>query len=426
MIPIAPNIPQHQAARGMHDLLTPKSADYTSIEARARVLCANYGFKEIRTPVLEPLGLFQRALGETTDIVEKEMFTLEDRGERELCLRPEGTAGAVRAYIEHSLDKQGGPVKLFYIGPMFRAEKPQAGRLREFVQIGCEYFGNSDASADAETLLLMSDILKAAGLTEFQIHLNSIGCTDCRPAFKQALVQYLNEIKEQLCANCRRRMERNPLRVLDCKEDREQLRAAPKTLDYLCAPCAAHQENLSQLLAATQVSYTLLPHLVRGLDYYNRSVFEFFPTSKTGSQDALAAGGRYDGLVQTLGGSPTPAVGFAMGLERVWNLVKGQTAPEARPGTFVAALGALAQAPAFKILSALRKNGLWAEAALNKQSLKAQMRLANSLGMRYCVLIGENEMQEGVVALKDLVEQSQTKVPAEQIVELLKEKTGRG
>lgn len=417
-----------QTVRGMHDVLPEKAAEYLRTETRAREIFAAFGYREIRTPILEFVSLFERALGQSTDIVEKEMFTVKDRGDRLLCLRPEGTAGVVRAFIENGFAKKSAINKFFYCGPMFRAERPQKGRYREFFQIGSEYFGNEAPAADAETIQLVSAILHSAGIDSFEIQLNSIGCTECRPKYQQILTEYLSGKSDKLCQDCQKRMKRNPLRVLDCKIDRNILEQAPKSQDSLCENCTQHFTQLKGLLQATKTEFKTVPGLVRGLDYYTRTVFEIYATGKTGAQDALAAGGRYDTLVRELGEENVPAVGFALGIERVLNLI----APDLNESTlssnnvtiFVAALGTESTEKSFQILSELRKNAYSADGVLNNQSLKSQMRLANSRGARFCVIVGEDELKEKSVTLRDLKQQSQTKVPMEELLIHLKKVTG--
>lgn len=414
-----------QTVRGMQDFLPDRAALVAAIEATAREVFERFGYGEIRTPVLESAALFRRAIGEATDIVEKEMFTLKDRGDRLLCLRPEGTAGVVRSYIENSLGKKQAVNKLFYIGPMFRAERPQAGRFRQFVQIGSEYFGNAAPSADAETIFMVGRILDRAWGPSFEVHLNSLGCSECRPAYVQNLLKFLRGIEGQLCEDCRRRMDKNPLRVLDCKVDPDKLAGAPNPLDSLCEPCRAHHGQVKSLLSEVGVPFREAPQMVRGLDYYTRTVFEFYAAGKTGSQDALAAGGRYDRLVEDLGGDPTPAVGFAMGLERVLALIQtAQAAPAGRRGVFVIGLGDAAIAEAFKLLQDLRKKGRTANGVLAPQSMKSQMRAADASGARFCLILGDNELRDRTVAVKDLEKQVQKVVPLDDLDRTLDEMEG--
>lgn len=412
-----------QVVRGMHDFSGERVEQLARVELKARELFSLYAYQEIRTPHLESLYLFERALGETTDIVEKEMFALKDRGDRLLVLRPEGTAGIVRSYIENSLEKKSPISKFFYMGAMFRAERPQAGRLREFNQIGSEYFGNSAPSSDAETIQLACKLLETIGVETVQVQLNSIGCRECRPNYQEALLNFLLKFKDQLCKDCVKRLDRNPLRALDCKIDRDKLDAAPKSFDYLCFACKEHHLELEGFLKMIGLEYSMVPHLVRGLDYYNRTVFEIYPGGKTGSQDALAAGGRYDTLTQQLGGALVPAVGFAMGVERVLNLLEQTKSIESkikkREGIFLIALGKEAFGKSFQTLNFLRSKGFKTNSILNLQSLKSQMRLADGLGTRFCLIIGEDEIKNDTVTLKDLEQKSQISFSSSMLLEHL-------
>lgn len=418
-----PNQEPLQAARGMNDVLPARAEGYARLESVARRLFNSFSFKEIRTPVLEPAALFERAVGAATDIVEKEMFTLKDRGDRLLCLRPEGTAGVVRAFIENDPGREFPISKFFYIGPMFRAERPQKGRYREFVQIGSECFGNPRPAADAETIGVAMAVIRGAGVDQAHVLVNSIGCSECRPAYLKKLVDYLKGISG-LCEHCKTRMSKNPLRVLDCKGDASKLEDAPKTVDSLCAACREHYAGVRKLLKMYAIPYSEQSRLVRGLDYYTRTVFEIYPAGKSGSQDALAAGGRYDDLVGLLGGTPTPAVGFALGVERVLNEIEAQNpaSEPGRKGVFVVTLGDAAFEPSQKLLWKLREAGVPSETGWPDQSIKSQMRLADRLNMEYCVIIGENEIKSGKYAVKNLSEQTQRDVQAESVVEAVQAK----
>ncbi|MBI2118988.1 MAG: histidine--tRNA ligase [Elusimicrobia bacterium] len=417
------DLSSNQSVRGMHDIAGGRMEQLVRMESFARDIFSLYAYQEIRTPHLESLALFERALGQTTDIVEKEMFVLKDRGERLLVLRPEGTAGIVRSYIENDLDKKSVIAKFFYMGSMYRAERPQAGRLREFNQIGSEYFGNSAPSADAETIELACKLLETIGVQNVQVQLNSIGCVECRPNYHKALLDFLMKFKDQLCSDCVKRMNRNPLRALDCKIDKDKLEAAPNSLDYLCFACKDHHLQLEGFLKVIRLEYRSVPHLVRGLDYYNRTVFEIYSPGKDGSQDALAAGGRYDTLTQQLGGALVPAVGFAMGVERVLNLLEqtkaSQSETKKREGLFLIALGKEAFAKSFQTLNFLRSKGFKTNSLLNLQSLKSQMRLADGLGARFCLIIGEDEIKNDQVTLKDLEQKSQTSIPSSMLLQEL-------
>jgi histidyl-tRNA synthetase len=412
-----------QTVRGTHDFLPKEAEQLTHFENLARNIFKRFGYSEIRTPNLEFVALFERALGQTTDIVQKEMFVME-KEDQLICLRPEGTAGVVRSLIEHNLTQQSPIVKLFYMGPMFRAERPQTGRYRQFLQIGCEAFGNAAPSIDAQTILLVSEILRAFGITNLNLQLNTLGCTECRPQYKEKLLEFLKTHHHKLCQDCQKRMERNPFRALDCKKDREHLKDAPQTLDSICSHCLNHHNQVLNFLNIANQPIQITPTLVRGLDYYNRTVFEVYVSGKTGSQDALAAGGRYDSLVQQLGGHPTPAVGFALGVERVLNFVNQNVSTVASQKkknlVFVSALGPIALAPCFKLLQDLRKNGIASDGLLNQQSLKSQMRFADSLGARFCIIVGDNELKDHSVTLRDMENQSQKNIPMADLVEVLK------
>ena len=429
----------------MHDFLPQKAERAARLENIARTVFACFGYREIRTPTMENAALFERAIGQATDIVEKEMFSLKDRGERLLCLRPEGTAGVVRAFIEHHLDQESALQKLFYIAPMFRAERPQAGRYREFYQIGGEYFGDKSSAADAETIVLLSTLLSKLGVHHPEIRLNSIGCENCRPMYQEKLLAFLAEKKENLCGDCRRRMEKNPLRALDCKTDQAQFELAPCSLDHLCAECLRHHEEVLSYLDAGKICYRINRRLVRGLDYYTRTVFELYAAAKNGalatgatdsigatsltgatfaaegSQDALAAGGRYDQLVRNLGGPQMPAIGFAMGLERVLNFLEanaetdGAAAENVSRGVFICAMGDGTLKKAFELLQQLRSKDIRSSAVLDNRSLKSQMRLANNWNARYCLILGEDEVKQNQVTIKDLQLHTQETVAAEQI-----------
>ena len=410
-----------QTARGMHDILPEQAERYAELEDLAREMFRIFEYQEIRTPVLEPVELFVRAVGEATDIVEKEMFTFKDRGDRVLCLRPEGTAGVVRSFIENSLALKYARPKFFYIGPMFRAERPQKGRYREFEQIGLEYFGDPNPAADVEAITFVPQLLKKYN-APVQIYLNTIGCPNCRPEYVRKLLEYLKSKAGSLCGHCQSRIEKNPLRVLDCKEDAAKLADAPRTLDSLCRECRDHFDEVRDMLKTFQFSFEINPRLVRGLDYYTRTVFEIYPVSQTGSQDALAAGGRYDGLVELLGGQPTPAVGFALGVERVLSYVE-QTYPKReadRRSVFIAPIGAAASKKATELMFALRRAAVPASAGYPSQSLKSLLREADRIGSRFCVILGDNELRDGSAAVKNLAKQSQETVPLDTLIEYLK------
>ncbi len=405
------------APRGTRDIVDLDVRSFRRLEECAGNRFAAYGYAEIRIPSFENADLFSRAVGDTTDIVEKEMYLFEDRGGRPLALRPEGTAGVVRAYLEHGWDQSAPVKKLWYGGPMFRAERPQAGRYREFWQIGGESFGNPSPQADAETLLLVRDILTSAGLTNgVRFLVNSIGCATCRPAYREALKGYLSARVSELCENCVRRLERNPLRALDCKGDGPKFSDAPLMADHLCEACRVHRDQVYSLLKSTDFTFEEAPRLVRGLDYYTRTVFEVTAPGQ-GSQDAIGAGGRYDGLVKLLGGPDTPAVGFALGVDRVARALQAQGfSPLAPVKVFVAQAGLGTSTAAFTLAQKLRtltQSGgssagrMALEMGASTKSLKAQFRAADGWGADWLVLVGEEELKKGNVILKDLRKHSQ-------------------
>ncbi len=367
-----------------------------------------YGFGEIRTPVFEATELFARGVGDTTDVVEKQMYTFEDKGGRSLTLRPEGTAGVVRSYIENGMASLPQPVKVFYDMPIYRYEKKQKGRYREFTQCGVELFGAAGANADVEVIAMVNTVLRRLGIAEgVDLVINSIGCPKCRPEYNRLLSEYFAAREEQLCDTCRGRLQRNPLRILDCKSDicRELAADCPKITDHLCPECQAHFDKVKSGLDAIGIPYTVDPYIVRGLDYYSKTVFEFV-SSGIGSQGAVCAGGRYDGLVEILGGAHTPAVGFAMGIERILlhmeacGLLEGIAAP--KPRLYIAAMGDRATAEAEKIAFALRERGIYVETDIMDRSFKAQFKYADKIGAEYVIALGDNELDSGSVNLKKM------------------------
>jgi histidyl-tRNA synthetase len=406
--------------KGFADIVPGEVEMWQSVEATARRVFSAYNFSEIRIPILEKTELFSRSIGETTDIVEKEMYTFEDRDSRggenaeatKLTLRPEGTAGVVRAYVESEMYKIEPVRKLYYMGPMFRRERPQKGRMRQFHQIGAEALGRGDPYIDAEILLLLGDFFSAVGLTEPSLQINSLGDSACRPGYRETLLAFLRQHKDSLCANCQRRMERNPLRVLDCKEPGciEATRDAPSILDSLCAACREHFETVQRLLRQTGVGFTLNPRMVRGLDYYCRTTFEW-TTTRLGSQSAVAAGGRYDGLVQELGGPAIPGVGFAMGVERLAMLLRLQEIASVNgPELFVVWVGARARDWAFPVVHRLRQKGVSVEIEGEVRSLKSQMRRADKLKAGAVLIVGEDELANGKAVLRDMATKQQEEI----------------
>jgi histidyl-tRNA synthetase len=411
--------------KGFADIFPGEVEIWQSVEATARRVFNSYNFSEVRIPILEKTELFSRSIGETTDIVEKEMYTFEDRDSRggetaeatKLTLRPEGTAGVVRAYVESEMYKIEPVRKLYYMGPMFRRERPQKGRMRQFHQIGAEALGRGDPYIDAEILLLLHDFFTAVGLTEPSLQINSLGDSACRPGYRETLLAFLRQHKDSLCANCRRRMERNPLRVLDCKEPGciEATKDAPSILDSLCAACREHFETVQRLLQQTGVGFTLNPRMVRGLDYYCRTTFEW-TTTRLGSQSAIAAGGRYDGLVQELGGPAIPGVGFAMGVERLTMLLRlREGAPANGPELFVVWVGERARDWAFPVVHRLRQKGMTVEIEGEVRSLKSQMRRADKLRAVSVLIVGDEELANGKAVLRDMATKQQQEIGLERI-----------
>lgn len=397
---------QHRTLKGMQDILPPDIFFWQKVEQTARQIFSVYGFQEIRTPIMEATTVFSRSIGENTDIVEKEMYTFTDKGDRSVSLRPEGTASVVRSYVEHHLDKLPAPQKFFYSGPMFRYERPQSGRFRQFYQIGVEAFADSSPRMDAEVIAMLERLLLAIGLTGISFQINSIGCSQCRPGYRDALVGFFSEKKEHLCDDCRRRYDRNPLRILDCKARtcREQRQGAPKITDHLCEDCRSHFMKLQELLSLLQVSYSLNPEMVRGLDYYTGTAFEVTSQS-LGAQNAVAAGGRYDGLVKEFGGPQTPAIGFALGMERVLELLKRTELGICPcPAAFFAVLGDAAGSACLVVAEQLRSQGHWVEVGDAASSLKSQMRRADRMAVRYVFIMGDDELRLGVVKWKSLVD----------------------
>ena len=411
--------------KGFADILPGEVETWQAVEAQARQVFSAYNFAEIRIPILEKTELFSRSIGETTDIVEKEMYTFVDRDARaaenaegtKLTLRPEGTAGVVRAYVEAEMCKVEPVRKLYYLGPMFRRERPQKGRMRQFHQIGAEALGRGDPYIDAEILLLLHDFFQALALTEPSLQINSLGCADCRPQYRARLLAFLKEREAALCGNCQRRIDRNPLRALDCKEPGciEATQDAPSIVDHLCAACREHFEIVQRLLYETRVDYSINPRMVRGLDYYCRTTFEW-TTKRLGSQSAVAAGGRYDGLVQQLGGPPIPGVGFAMGVERLTMLLRLQErSDDGGPAVYFAWIGAEARDWAFPVAHRLRRQGIGVEIEAESRSLKSQMRRADKLKARSVVILGDEEFAKGQAVLRDMISKQQQEIPFDKL-----------
>lgn len=392
-----------QAPRGTQDVLPEDSHRWQYVERTALSVAEDFGFREIRTPVFEHTNLFQRSVGETTDVVQKEMYTFEDKGGRSLTLRPEGTAGAARAVLEHGLLNGALPAKVSYVTSCYRYEKSQKGRYREFHQFGVECFGAAAPQADAETISLAMTVLESLGLKDISLQINSIGCPTCRAKYQEALRAYFESHRAELCETCLGRLERNPMRILDCKSPicHKLAADAPVMLDYLCEECAEHFEAVKGCLDAAEIDYTVNPQIVRGLDYYTRTVFELV------SADGLvvAGGGRYDGLVQELGGPAQPGLGFGMGLERLLMVMEAQGCPFPEPPRcelYFVSMGAEAATRCFALTARLRRGGVAAACDTVGRSLRAQMKYADKLGARYTVVVGEDELKAGAAQLKDM------------------------
>ncbi len=399
-------MPRFTAPRGTNDVLPGESAKWQYVEQKFRELCALYGFAELRTPTFEDTELFTRNLGEATDVVSKEMYTFSDRGGRSITLRPEGTAPAIRAYIEHNLAAVRPVNKIYYIGRIFRYERPQAGRYREHTQLGVEAIGSADPAIDAEVISLAVVFYRAIGISDFGLRLNSIGCPVCRPGYRQALRDYAASMLETLCPSCNQRYESNPMRMLDCKSPQcqEALQGAPNLTDYLDEECARHFETVQRCLSDLGISFVLDPRLVRGFDYYTRTAFEF-TSGKLGAQNAIGGGGRYDNLVAEMGGSPTPAIGFGLGLERLMLTLEGLGVclpVDERVDVFIAVVGDEARSEAVKILFELRGAGIRADMDYTGRSLKAQMKLADKLGAKHAIILGEEEVKARAATVRDM------------------------
>ena len=399
----------YKTLKGMQDIVPPDIFLWQEVEQTARRIFSSFGFQEIRPPVLEATSIFSRSIGEQTDIVEKEMYSFIDKGGRNVSLRPEGTASVVRSYVEHNLHTLPSPQKFYYFGPMFRYERPQSGRLRQFYQIGVEAFADPHAGMDAEVIAMLARFLAAIGIRDISFQINSIGCDRCRPGYREALLTFFAGKKEDLCPDCIRRYDRNPLRILDCKVDRcrEMRRGAPRITDHICEACRTHFEKLQELLSVLDVVFTVNAEMVRGLDYYTRTTFEVAGQG-LGAQNAIAAGGRYDRLVAEFGGPDTPAIGFAIGMERLVGLLK-QAAPVSvpAPDAFIVALGEAAAIEGLRIACRLRDSGRWVELGNAGSSLKSQMRRAGRLAARYAFILGADELRSGEVRWKDLADASQ-------------------
>jgi histidyl-tRNA synthetase len=405
--------------RGFKDILPSETGLWQHVETIARQLLEDFGFAELRIPLLERTELFARSIGEDTDIVEKEMYTFADRGGASLTLRPEATASVVRAFIEHRLYAKDPVRKLYTMGPMFRRERPQKGRYRQFHQINAEVFGLHDPRVDAEVMLLLTTFMDRLDISGVRLHVNSLGCPACRPDFRSTLESFVSDRSEQLCEDCKRRRHLNPLRLFDCKVPRckEIMDDGPSILEHLCEACGDHFARVTKALEEFQVDYRLNHRLVRGLDYYMRTTFEVVAET-LGAQDSVAGGGRYDGLVKALGGPDVPGLGFAIGCDRLVDLLQ-ERAPafEKHPHLFIAAMGEQAQDRAFEWLEALRLRGVRVEMDFENRSLKSQLRRANKLGTSFSLIVGDRELDEGAAVLRNMETTDQQNVPLDDLVE---------
>jgi len=404
-----------QAIRGVKDILPDEVEKWQWVENKAHNIFARYGFKEIRLPIFEKTKLFSRGIGETTDIVEKEMYTFEDRSGENITLRPEGTASVVRAFIEHKMYTTQTIQKLYYLGPMFRYERPQAGRFRQFYQIGVEAMGSHHPAVDAEVMIMLMDLFQALGLKRLKLQLNSLGCDRCRPEYRKILKNSIRDHLSELCKNCNHRFEGNPLRILDCKVegDREIAADLPKMTDHLCSECKDHFEIVLALLNSTKTPFDLDHLLVRGLDYYTHTTFEV-TSDNLGAQNAICGGGRYNMLVEEFAGPPTPCFGFALGLERLISVVPfdKEFNLNKRPDVFIVCLGKEAQMQAFNLAHQLRSVGIAVEYDYEGGSMKSQMRKANKSASRFALIIGENEVKAGKYQLKNMTDGEQVEILA--------------
>lgn len=413
------------APKGTKDVLPAQIHKWHFVEQAFAEICEKYGFKEIRTPVFEHTELFARGVGDTTDIVQKEMYTFQDYGKRSITLKPEGTSPVARAFVEHKAYADVQPSKYYYNTPCFRYEKPQSGRLRAFHQFGIEVFGTNDMIADAEVICLGHDFLQNLGIKNVELQINSVGCPECRQAHRKALRDFLRPKYDELCDTCKDRYERNPLRIMDCKSEicQELVKGAPLMIDFLCDDCRKAFEELKQNLTSMGIAFTVNPRIVRGLDYYTKTAFEFVTTS-IGAQGTVCGGGRYDHLMEELGGPPIPGVGFGLGIERLLLTMEANGIAIPEPDTvdvFIAVMGDEAKAFGLKLLRQLRQEGLRAEMDSMARNIKGQFKYANRIGAKKTVVIGENELAEQQVAIKDMETSTQTQVAMKDIIkELMK------
>ena len=412
--------------KGTKDVLPSESYKWQYVEKTARETARLFGSSEIRTPTFEHTEVFLRGVGETTDIVNKEMYTFLDKGGRSITLKPEGTAGVARAFVENGLHSSALPAKFYYLTQCFRYERPQAGRLREFHQFGVEFMGSDDANIDAEVILLAKTFLDKLGVTGITLYLNSIGCKNCRSKYSDALKAYLNENYNSLCPLCKDRLEKNPLRILDCKNDecKKINENAPKILDYICEDCSSHFEKVKRLLDLANVKYSVNTGIVRGLDYYTRTVFEFV-SENIGAQGTVCGGGRYDGLIAQLGGNDVPGIGFAVGIERILMLLENVGVQIPNPNkvkVYFAPMGEKESEKAFELATKLRDNGIVSDFDHMKRGIKSQFKYADKIGAEYVAVIGSDELDKGIVKLKKMSDGTENVVQIEELVEFIKSK----
>jgi histidyl-tRNA synthetase len=415
--------PPYRAPRGTVDVLPQEQPYWEHVYQTATRLCQLYGYSRIDTPIFEEASLFVRGVGQTTDIVQKEMYVFQDRGGEMMALRPEGTANVCRAYIQHGMRNLPQPVRLYYWGPAFRYDRPQAGRQRQFTHFGCEAIGEDDPALDAELIELAWRLYQQLGLTDLTLQLNSIGDRNCRPRYLAALKAYYEDKLDRLCPDCRARFQKNPLRLLDCKVEGCQpiIAGAPPFIDHLCEECAQHFQEVRSYLEAMNIPYSLNPRLVRGLDYYTRTVFEVQPPEE-GAQNTVGAGGRYDDLIEDMGSKPTPAIGFATGIERIIVNLKRAKVPipaTARPTAFVVYQTAAARSAAVSLASDLRRAGIAAVMAVGRRSLKSQMRQADAAGVFYAVILGKEELATDTVILRRMEDGQQERVATKDVRRLI-------
>ena len=409
--------------KGTKDVLPKDAYKWQYLENSAREVAKLFNAGEIRTPTFEHTEVFLRGVGETTDIVNKEMYTFLDKGDRSITLKPEGTAGVARAFVENGLQNSALPQKLFYITPCFRYERPQAGRFREFHQFGVEVLGSNSPVTDAETIILAKTFLDKIGVKNLTLYLNSIGCPECRGKYQTALKEFMGENYDKLCPLCKERLEKNPLRVLDCKNDtcKEITKNAPKILDYICDDCSSHFESVKKLLSSAGVEFEINANIVRGLDYYTKTVFEFVSNS-IGAQGTVCGGGRYDGLISQFGGGAVPGIGFAMGLERLLLVLENTGAQIKNPNgveIYVAPMGEIATEKAFTLVNELRKAGVIAETDHAKRGIKAQFKYADKIGAKFVAVIGDSELEKQVLKIKEMLTGNETEVSFDKVVEFI-------